>query len=216
MQMVNWKVFHELVLPVVPGCPVAVVNSAIKSAVIEFCEKSNLWQAESEPTDIVAGIASYSFKPPTGSKVVEGIAAYLEGRPLHAVSIYDLNLNQPTWRELETPEPNRYFMDGDHSIRLVGTPAKALQEALTIQVALKPTRAAVECPSFLYEDWAETIASGALARLLVMPGKDWTHAGMAEYHKTEFKIGIARARSKAMKSRQNVPTRVRFVRFGDL
>lgn len=207
--MATWKQFHEYVLPNVQGCPVGIVDSCIRSACIEFCEKSLLWQQISEPTDIIAGEARYGFSPPAGSKVVLVMHASVFPTDsccseLSQVTADELNKHRPDWPTYESDKPFAFFMDTDSSIRVIGIPKETLLAYFTLTVALKPSRSATECPDFLLEDWAEAIAHGALVRLHAMVGKPWSEKTLISYHQQKFRAAISAARSKTSKSRQRM------------
>ena len=209
--MATWKQFHEYVLPNVQGCPVGIVDSCIRSACIEFCEKTLLWQQSSEPTDVVAGEARYGFSTPVGAKVVLVVQAYVTGTEqevgmgtLSQTTVDELNKYRPDWTTHVSERPFAFFMDTDSSIRLIGIPAVTLPKHLTLLVALKPARSSTECPDFILEDWAEAIAHGALVRLHAMVGKPWSEKTLISYHQQKFRAAISAARSKSSKSRQRM------------
>ena len=49
--MVEWDQFYEYVLPSVQGCPLVLVQHALRSATIEFCEKTLIWKQDSIKND---------------------------------------------------------------------------------------------------------------------------------------------------------------------
>lgn len=215
MSNVTWRDFHEYVMPSVEGCPLGMANTAIKSAVIEFCEKSLLWKLESRDTDIIAGEARYGFSPPEGTHIVQTVFASINDRPLVMTCLDDLDNFHTGWREREERDPHLYYMDTDNTIRLVGIPTETLDKALEVHVALKPSRDAQGCPKFIHEGWAEGIAHGALMRLHAMVGKPWSSPTLVQYHRNLFRSAISRAKSKAMKSRQAVTKTILPRKFGD-
>ena len=106
----------------------------------------------------------------------------------------------PNWKDLKEETPKYYFLAFDDIVRLVGTPTKSFSNALSADVALKPSREAEKCPEFIFNDWAETIAAGALSRLHAMAGKIWANPELVNYYSKIFREGISRARSKSAKS----------------
>lgn len=198
--MVTWDKFYEYVLPSVQGCPVSIVNNAIRSACIEFCEKTLIWKQDSIVNDIVEGFDHYLFAPPPNAKVVMPYRVSINGIEVQPTDLQSLESFMPNWKEVTDSLPRYYFLVNDDVVRLVGTPTETIPNALTADVALKPTRDAKSCPTFIYDDWAETIAAGALARLHAMKGKVWAMPDMVAYYIRLFREGISRARSKAAKS----------------
>ena len=209
--------FYEYVLPEVHGCPKAVAKNAIRDAVIEFCDKSQVWTAPSEDTDIVAGYSRYSFDARTDGAIVATIGyAAINDNPISRVSIYELEEKMPNWRYVTSKTPNVCFMDTSESMRLVGEPEEDIIGGLYVEVVLKPSRTSTECPQFLLENWAEAIAHGALARLKAMVGRPWADGQMVSYHRNEFRAGISRARSSAQKSNQTLSRTMKAKSFLEL
>ena len=57
------------IIPMVPGCPDTLIETNIRAAVIELCEKSGVYQAELDPVTTVANIYEYGLTPPSGTVV---------------------------------------------------------------------------------------------------------------------------------------------------
>ena len=53
----------------VPGCPDTLIENNIRSAVIELCEKSGVYQAELDPVTTVNGIFEYDLEAPNQTAV---------------------------------------------------------------------------------------------------------------------------------------------------
>ncbi len=202
VSMVRWEQFYEFVLPSVQGCPVSIVESAIKSATIEFCGRSLIWRQDSIPTTILEGESLYRYAPPYEAKVVMPYYVSIYGKPLKALDLRTLDTYDPEWREKISSLPDAYVQVFDDTIQLVGTPTEDLEDAMLAGVVLKPSRNAEQCPNFLYDDWAEYIAAGALAKLHAMSNKIWAVPSLAEYYNRKFREGMSKAASKAEKSWQ--------------
>lgn len=204
--MVNWENFYEYVMPSVQGCPVSMVQSAIRSACIEFCEKTLIWKQDSIKNDILEGLDLYTFAPPLSAKVVMPYRITIKDedtnneKEIEQIALNTLESFDPHWRERTSRIPDYYVLVTDDTVRFIGTPTEDLLESLTACVALKPSRSAKQCPTFIYNDWAETIAAGALAKLHAMKQKDWAIPDLVSYYDRVFKAGISRARSKSEKS----------------
>jgi hypothetical protein len=202
VKMVNWEAFHEYIMPSVQGCPVSQVNSALRSACIEFCEKTNIWKQDSAPSDVVKGWSKYTFAPPSNAKVCTVSRLEVLDSEVQPTTYDYLELYRPDWRKEESSTPSTYFFETDDTIQLVGTPTEDIPNGLRAVVSLKPTRTALGCPTFLYTDWAETLAAGTLMRLCAIQGKAWSKPDMVSYYTKLFRDGISRARSKSAKSWQ--------------
>ena len=201
-KIVNYEQFYELVAPSVQGCPQSMVIMAIKNSCIEFCEKSHIWKQEGIVNDVIANQPRYGFVPPRDAKVVTPYRIAINGRELVPTDLKVLEETQPGWRNIISSVPHTYFLDTDDTVRLIGSPTELIPDALEAGVVLKPTRESRGCPSFLYQDWAETIAAGALSKLMAMKGKIWAQEALVGFYDRQFRAGISRARSKSNKSWQ--------------
>lgn len=209
--------FHQYILPDVPGAPISVVNSALLSTIIDFCEKSLIWKKRSEETDIVAGYNLYSYAPETGTKVVEADAAFINGSELTPTTEELMNMSMPGWQSSESATPKWFYMTSDKTIRIIPTPTEDISAGLVVDTILRPTRDATEVPDFIYEDWAETIAYGTLSRLMAMANRTWSAPQMVSYYTRKYRQGLSRAKSKELKRRQRITqTSIQPRRFGDV
>ena len=198
--MIAWDKFYDYIMPSVQGCPVSMVKNALRNACIEFCEKTLIWKQDSILNDVEAGYDMYVFAPPKDAKVVMPYRVTFNGVEVQPTDLQSLESFMPNWKDLKEETPKYYFLAFDDIVRLVGTPIKSFSNALSADVALKPSREAEKCPEFIFNDWAETIAAGALSRLHAMAGKIWANPELVNYYSKIFREGISRARSKSAKS----------------
>lgn len=77
-------------------------------------------------------------------------------------------------------------------------PLDALQQYGLI-VALQPTQTATTIPDDIYNNFAEDIATGALARIYGIPKKDWSDEPLARSKRTAFEERIGKAARQAAK-----------------
>lgn len=52
-------------------------------------------------------------------------------------------------------------------------------------------------PDFIYWNYGQAVVSGAVARALVVPGKDWSNPQLATYHRSLFEEAVIKAKSAA-------------------
>jgi hypothetical protein len=97
-----------------------------------------------------------------------------------------------------TGTPVAYAQVNDFTIRLFPAPDKGY--ALKLVAALKPDRLnSTGVENFIFQTYAEVIASGAIYRLAVKPlKKEWSNPELAAYHKAVFETGIDKALYKDM------------------
>lgn len=200
--MAAYEDFLPYVLPDAPGAAELVVIQAIRNACIEFCEKSLVLTRDHDPITVVQNTVDYDLEPPDGYIVVKVQKAWLENNPLDPLAP-DFVREAATYNRLfssyeSTPStPQRFLQKDERSISLWPVPDKKYQNGLTLRVALKPTRASTEIEDVVFEDYAETIAHGALYRLMMSAGKPYSNEKMAAVEKALFEQGINVARSRA-------------------
>ena len=101
MAKVSYETLFPDILPVVPACPDSLIERNIRSAVIEFCEKTGIYQAELDPLTTVSGIYEYDLEPPSGTVVHKIMNTVFDGKNLEAVSPELLDQRKPDWRKSE-------------------------------------------------------------------------------------------------------------------
>ena len=58
------------ILPYVPLCPDSLVEQHIRSATIEFCERSKAYILDMDPFNTTAGVYEYDFDIPVATEAV--------------------------------------------------------------------------------------------------------------------------------------------------
>ena len=73
-----------------------------------------------------------------------------------------------------------------------------MTSSLQLRVILVPT-SLTDVPDFFYDEFHDAWRWGALARLLKMPGKDWTNLPLAGFYQKRYddEIRIAKSRAQA-------------------
>jgi hypothetical protein len=215
--MTNYEAFFPYVLTEVPGAPEPVVLLAIRSACIEFCEKSLVLTRDHDPITMIPKICDYDLEPPTGYLVVKVQKAWVENNPIDPMapdvvreaSVYNRLFSSYNTGSGSTPQA--YLQKEERSISVWPLPDRRYPSGLTLRVALKPTRASTAIDDVIFEDYAEVIASGALHRLMSSAGKAYTSPELSAVHKGKFDQGVNVARSRALhgNTRSNLSVKLR-------
>lgn len=203
--------FFLHVYPDVIGCPEAYVKDAIRGSIIEFCDRSMAYQQVYVCADILADEPKYALNyisaDLTVAQPLTVIIAYTDPeteqevyKVLEKTNEQDLDTLDPAWRTQTADVPSRYFFEMPNVIRLVERPTKDIPQGLHVRVAAKPSRSTNSVPTFLFNEWLDTIVDGALYRLHAMSGKSWSRPEMVSYYIRKFTAGISRAKSKFYKS----------------
>jgi len=216
--MSAYEDFFPYILTEVAGVPEPVAVMAIRNTCIEFCEKSLVLTRDHDPVTLVEGKTDYDLEPPGGYIVVKVMRAWLETREITPAAP-DFVTDPAVYNRLfssyqSAPNlPQTYLQKTERTITVWPVPDKRYRNGLTLRVALKPTRSSNEIEDVVFEDYAETIAHGALYRLMSSVGKPYTNLEMAAVHKSLFEQGLNVARNRATHGNTRVDLRVKLRRI---
>lgn len=73
------------------------------------------------------------------------------------------------------------------------TPLPSQSSTFDIMVACEPTETAKSIPDEIYNEYRDTIISGAIMRLAIIPNTSWTDMNLAVVHRGIYEDGVARA-----------------------
>lgn len=215
--MTSYESFFPYILPEVPGAPEPVILLAIRSAAIEFCERSLILTRDHDPVTLVEGIIDYDLEPPVKDTLIIKIQrAWVNGNKIDplapdfiaAASVYNRLYED---YEAKPSTPQYYLQKEERSVTVWPVPDKNYRNGLTMRVALKPTRSSESVEDVIFEDYAEVIAAGALSRLMASTGKPYTNVQMAAVNKMMFDRGVnvAKLRANAGHVRSNLSVKMR-------
>tara|TARA_R100000734_G_C3318660_1_gene113055 strand:+ start:858 stop:1535 length:678 start_codon:yes stop_codon:yes gene_type:complete len=159
------------VLPYVPGCPDSLIETNLRSATIELCEKSKAFTFDLDPLNSISGEYEYEFDQPSGTDVHQILWMTYDGNDLDPISPRSLELNYPDWRD-RSGTPTVFLQKTSDSFWLVPVPNS--NKEILINVALKPTRTTNNIDTEFSNTYRDGIIYGAVYRLLRMPSKQWT------------------------------------------
>lgn len=214
--MKTYSTFLDYVMPYAPGATVAMATLELKNTCIEFCEKSLIIQRDHDPVTVIAGITDYDFDPPvTNHLVVKIMKAWFNGAEIFPIApddITDPTIYNKAFANANTnpSTPQRYFQKDERTFTILPPSKDTAPSALTMRVALKPSRSATQVEDVLLEDYAEYIGAGALARLMMTPGKPYTAPQSGAIYQAKFTQGINMARQRANRGYVRADARVQF------
>ena len=212
--------FLPYVMPYVNGCTEPMAEQAILSACIELCGKSCLVQrviAESA----VADASDYDVEEPPQMVLVRILQVFygtriLKARSLdtvtHAVAMRGESINGET---IGSGTPTEWFARDPSNpiVSVYPPPAAAANEILTIRAAYQPSRSATSVEDTLYDDYAEDIAAGAVARLLTMPNQSFSSPLSIKAFRDQFLGAVSAASVIARVGLGAASSRIKPVRF---
>lgn len=215
--MKNHTDFLDYVMPHVPGATVEMALLEIKNTIIDFCEKSLILQESLDPVAAVQNIMDYDLEPPKDRLVVKIIKAWFKGVELTPVSVDEIH--SPSWYNQNADyvvlkqDPTMITQKDTETFSVYPIPGKTEANVMTLRVALKPTRSTNSIDDFVYENYAETIGHGAIARLSLSPDKPYTNPQMAVARNALYMAGLNVARDRANKSNVRVNKSVKMRRI---
>lgn len=200
LELVSLEEFYTDIYQAVPGCPEMTIENNVRAAAITFCEQTQVVHFDMDPLTTVAGQREYDFEVPDAEYMVHGIvAANYDGTPLTVLSERIAAERFPRYREYNG-SPNSILRKNSTTFWLYPTPDATKASSLFLTVSIKPTPASEFVPELLLNDHKQTIVSGALARLLLLPNKDWTDKQLAGVHMASFATGILDAKKRARRA----------------
>lgn len=208
MNFVNIDKFLPYVLPYTEKCPNVVARRAIRDAIIVLAEETGATTLRCS-METVKGQDSYEFELPVGIDVERVSFVKLGSFPLKAINRDMLKQLYPNtdWRDI--PGTPQYYLHTDEPKMLNIVPAPDTSGAkLTCELKLRFSRDCDEFPSIYYERYVEAVASGALARVLAMPGQPFTDLAMAAQWAQMFAQMLPSIKADVMRDFTNEAGRV--------
>jgi len=194
--MASFESLVKEILPYVPGCPDPLVQNYIRSATIEFAERSKAYVFDLDPITTISGVYEYEFDQPSGTDVHQILWMTYDGDDLDPISPRSLELNYPDWRD-KTSLPQVYLQKNPSTFWVIPVPNSSVTNGLLLSVALKPSRTTSNIDTTFSNSYRDGIVYGTLYRLLRIPAKDWTDPRAASDYLNLFNQEIVQAELKA-------------------
>jgi hypothetical protein len=199
-----WQVRTEL-----PGVPQPLALYHYSETVRDFCTRTKAWNYSIEagldlaadtawPT-ITAGThipASTYIVEPTRVKWSDGCEVTFKTRD-------QLDRIDGDWEQAEGSTPRFWTVTGPKAWRVYPLLAADTTGQLYIRAALAPTFGAgiddsrQSMPEELANEFQDIWSYGTMARLMKIPGKDWSNPKHAEAYFQQYELGIKTAKSRA-------------------
>lgn len=212
---ISYETLLPQILPMVVGCPDTLIENTIRSAAIEFCEKTGAYQQELDPVTTVANIYEYDLEAPSQTTVHKIMWVTFEGKDIEPISTGLLEQRKPKWRDSDHyGEPEYYVQQSSSTIWLVPVPNVNTVSSTVIRAQLKPTHTSTACDEQIMDEYRDTIVNGTLFRLLRMPGRDWTDMGGASVYGALFTDGVVVAERRARHADEGVARKVNYGGIG--
>ncbi len=192
-------------------CPDTLVESNLRSATIDLCERSKAYIHDMDPFNTVAGVYEYDFDIPVGTEVHQVLLMTHDGRDMDPISPRSLELNYPDWRN-RTGSPHVYLQKSSTLFWLVPVPSGAKE--VIASLALKPTRTSNNIDTAFSNHYRDAIIYGTLYRLLRIPAREWTDVGAAREYLAQFNLEVQQAELRARGGDLGVKRTVKYKGIG--
>jgi len=209
--MASYSSLVKEVLPYVPFCPDPLVEQNLRSATIEFCERSKAYVLDMDAFNTISGVYEYDFDIPTGTEVHQVLQMTYDGRDMDPISPRSLEVNYPDWRD-RTGRPHVYLQKTPSTFWLVPVPQGSFP--VIASVALKPSRTSNNIDTTISNQYRDGIIYGTLYRLLRMPGREWTDINAAREYLAQFNNEITQAELRARGGDLGVKRTVKYKGIG--
>lgn len=191
------------IAPRAKHCPEPVLASGVRTAAIEFCERTRLWRSEDSFT--VSEASCNVMAVPYGAVLHEIESARFNGLPLEPVSVSWLDHEIAEWRT-KTATAGKWITQLEpDTVRVV----PAAEGTLDLSLVLKPSEDAEQLPDFMVQAHGRALADGALAEILTIPGQPFYNPELAMFHSNRFRAELDRLFNINIKGQQRAPTRTK-------
>jgi hypothetical protein len=193
--MKTWAQFYPFVLAEVPGCPDPVVDHHLRLAARDFCNRSGAWIEWVDSFTTSGSINRWDYDLTGEQELVKITRALRTGEELAVKAGGAL---PPDW---ESGDSTRYDIQ-DTLVHLddesfVVFPKPAAGDIIKCEMVFMPSLSATGVGDVLFANNAENIAIGALARMMMIPGKTWTNYKLAAEYKSQFESSLHSAANTA-------------------
>lgn len=202
--MTALSVLYDSVIPVV-NAPAPTVLRHTQRVAVDFYARSLAWRhTTSITTENVT--AEYDVEMPELSDVTlvaeKLFAATVDGAHLVVSALPDLKRVRPDWR-MAAGTPTWVILLPENKVRLSPIPTGA--SSVSLDIAVRPTRATTDLPDALYERHEPALLAGTLAHLTSEQGKEYSNLEAAMRYQELYERRLMSARARAAGRRNRTP-----------
>lgn len=216
MATTQFSAFLPSIMIDVLGCPDILVEREIRNSAIDFFRRSQAWRAQLDPISVAANVDTYDIEQ-YGSAVEKIIDVFYTGIQLTPKTYGEINAQRKLaiatalgiTSDSVLPSVKFYAQQNPSQIVLYGMPDASYVDGLLIDAVLVPTRTSTGMDSVIADRYWDAIVHGAKHRLMIVPGKPWTDANLAAWHKTQMDNLVDSAGIEAVRGFNNAPIRTK-------
>ena len=213
--MKSLDLFVPWVEPNAYGAPEPLIKQMLLDAAIDFCGETNIVQTVEVQT-VTEGEPRYDLAVPAQQTLVTVLDVFYRERRLRPALAENIESGAALRAGVDTavesrrgtPELFYQITPSDSAVFLWPLPDQTVADGLGIRASFEPARNATSLDDKLYGS-VQTIAYGALARLLIMPGQPFTNPALAEEYERRFSSAISASRGEARRGNVRASSFVR-------
>ncbi len=178
------------VLPYASNCPEIQAINAIRNSCIEFCRDTNFLQDDIDPITVEGGTSTYTVDVPNGYVLGTILSLYWDSLLLPRKSQAEIEkFYGRDWQTITQGTPQVFTQFDPDTFTVALTPQDTLVGGFTGRYSFVPTRNSTKIDSKILERYAEDIANGALARILLTPNEPYSDVKKALGYAAAFRVG---------------------------
>lgn len=200
---------HNFLRVELPGIPEPLLADGVRKSIQQFFKMSEVWR-HTVPAPLLDWTEALTFPAigagaeiPTGTRLVrvDHVKYASDGKSLHQVPFrtrQQLDAEYEDWEVKIGNTPLRFTHDtfGDEP-RIIPIATADVLTSLQVRAIITPDDTLVVLPNFLFFEFEDDFRNGTLARLMKIPGKDWTNFAAASGYASLFTAGWMKAKSRA-------------------
>lgn len=176
-----------------PGCSEPLARQVLVRVASEFCARTLLWSEVLEPVGLVEGERDCEIDVPADAYMVSVQSVWCDQQLLTPATPAELQLRMPNWRDA-TGTPTHYNRSPSREVLSVYPRPSKNGEMLQVAAAFSLLPKARSVPDlFLDAEYFDALCAGAKARLMAMPGQNWSAPQLAQFYMTQFENGVSAA-----------------------
>jgi hypothetical protein len=193
------------------GAPTDLVQRELANASVEFYRTTGAWQIEQGPQIIDSTTTEFELDLPANTSLNVLMAARIGNRPLG-----NATRGQRYSSALSGNIPSVYYINSGGRVSVAPQPVAPFSDFISFLFCVTPKRTITAIPDELLDDHYDAIASGAKARLMMLPGQLWTNATLAVDYRKQFAAKMGDARLDWERDSVAFRARIRTPGFGRL
>lgn len=177
----------------------AIIEHHAHRTIIDFCERTQIWQEDVGPIQVIPEIDNYEISSNRFAAVVQVRSVFAEDDNGDLVE-FDYGQNLDSWS---------YYRDSAYHMT-VAPLDELVGRQLIVNASLKPKlyNGVFKFAQIVTDDYFDAIASGIKSRILRIPNKEWTNPQMAGAYAGQYEQAINAATVRVGREFNRIPHRV--------